>query len=90
MNIIDGGVEKLGEPAAKATLAQGWAWASKGWLQPATPIPRHSRLQGDCRRRVLRGGSWRIDADELTTSRLSYDADVRCPGNGVRVARDPD
>src|SRR3954470_7977293 len=32
MNIIDGSVEKLGEPAAKATLAQGRAWASKGWL----------------------------------------------------------
>jgi hypothetical protein len=34
MNIIDRNVEKFGEPAAKATSAQGWSWASKGWLKP--------------------------------------------------------
>jgi len=34
INIIDRSVEKFGEPAAKATSAQGWFWASKGWLKP--------------------------------------------------------
>jgi hypothetical protein len=27
-----GSVEKLGVLAVKVTSAQGWAWASRGWL----------------------------------------------------------
>jgi formylglycine-generating enzyme required for sulfatase activity len=68
-------------------------WVADCWNRTYRGAPSNGGvwLQGDCRKRVLRGGSWRNDADDLTTtSRLSYDADVRYPGNGVRVARDPD
>ena len=68
-------------------------WVADCWnsTYKGAPSDGGAWLQGDCRKRVLRGGSWRNDADELTTtSRLSYDADVRYPGNGLRVARDPD
>jgi len=68
-------------------------WVADCWnsTYKGAPPDGGTWLQGNCRKRVLRGGSWRNDADELTTtSRLSYDADVRYPGNGLRVARDLD
>jgi hypothetical protein len=42
-------------------------------------------------KRVLRGGSFRANLDEIMpTARNNYDAPVRYPENGFRVARDPD
>jgi formylglycine-generating enzyme required for sulfatase activity len=43
----------------------------------------------NCMKRVLRGGSFRANLDEIMpTARNSYDAPVRYPENGFRVARD--
>ncbi|WP_238313720.1 bifunctional serine/threonine-protein kinase/formylglycine-generating enzyme family protein [Methylobacterium crusticola] len=48
-----------------------------------------ARVEGECRERVLRGGSWMTAADRLhLTGRESYDATIRYPGHGLRVARD--
>lgn len=48
-----------------------------------------ARLDGDCRKRVLRGGSWRNEKIYVTaTSRLMYDHNVRYLAHGFRVARD--
>ena len=45
---------------------------------------------GECKKRVLRGGSWRDELDAVAvTARLGYDADVRYVADGFRVARDP-
>lgn len=42
----------------------------------------------DCRLRVLRGGSWQQEASSLrVSSRENYDASVRYPTHGFRVAR---
>jgi formylglycine-generating enzyme required for sulfatase activity/class 3 adenylate cyclase len=44
----------------------------------------------DCRERVLRGGSWRNDPSYVrSASRDFYDASVRYPTHGVRLARSP-
>jgi formylglycine-generating enzyme required for sulfatase activity len=45
-------------------------------------------LRGDCIARMLRGGSWNLEADYMrTTRRQSYDRDVRYYLHGFRVAR---
>lgn len=45
--------------------------------------------RGDCRKRVLRGGSWRDEPGKITvTTRIGYDAGVRYLADGFRVARD--
>ncbi|HEY7687268.1 MAG TPA: SUMF1/EgtB/PvdO family nonheme iron enzyme [Dongiaceae bacterium] len=45
--------------------------------------------EGNCSRRVLRGGSWRDDHKHITASaRAFYDHDVRYLYNGFRVALD--
>ena len=47
-----------------------------------------TETQDDCRKRVVRGGSWRNDSSYLrSTARLSYDAFVRYSANGLRVAK---
>ncbi|MCW3475469.1 formylglycine-generating enzyme family protein, partial [Limobrevibacterium gyesilva] len=44
----------------------------------------------DCRAHVLRGGSWRNDPSYVRpASRDYYDASVRYPAHGVRLARSP-
>jgi formylglycine-generating enzyme required for sulfatase activity/class 3 adenylate cyclase len=44
----------------------------------------------DCRERVLRGGSWRNDPSYVrSASRDHYDASVRYPTHGIRLARSP-
>ncbi|MCG6863673.1 MAG: formylglycine-generating enzyme family protein [Chromatiaceae bacterium] len=45
-------------------------------------------LRGDCLARMLRGGSWNLEADYMrSTRRHSYDWDVRYYLHGFRVAR---
>jgi len=66
-------------------------WVADCWNShyKGAPTDGGAWLQGDCRKRVLRGGSWRNDSDSLSvTSRLNYDIDVRYPANGFRIARD--
>jgi len=66
-------------------------WVADCWNKDykASPTDGSAWMQGDCRKHVLRGGSWRNDADAMTiTSRLNYDEDVRYLANGFRIARD--
>ena len=49
-----------------------------------------ARIGGDCFTRVLKGGSWRNDPSYVRpASRDQYDAGVRYPTHGFRVARSP-
>ena len=66
-------------------------WVADCWNNnyKGAPTDGTAWQQGDCRKRVLRGGSWRNDADSLSvTARLNYDVDVRYLANGFRIARD--
>ena len=66
-------------------------WMDDCWVAgyrdaPANGAPREVR---GCMTRVLRGGSFRSDREDIAvTSRGSYDAPVRYIVNGFRVARD--
>lgn len=66
-------------------------WLADCWVNdyadaPAGAAPRDAP---NCRRRVLRGGSWRDEPTYLRASaRNFYDIDVRYLTNGFRVARD--
>lgn len=68
-------------------------WTADCWSRThdgASPDGR-ARAGGACAQRVLRGGSWRNPAAEVTSaSRLGYDVGVRYHTNGFRVARDLD
>ncbi|WP_158044101.1 SUMF1/EgtB/PvdO family nonheme iron enzyme [Skermanella pratensis] len=66
-------------------------WVADCWNKDyrGAPADGGAWTQGDCRKRVLRGGSWRNDADSLSvTGRFSYEQDVRYLANGFRIARD--
>jgi formylglycine-generating enzyme required for sulfatase activity len=66
-------------------------WVADCWFPNHEGAPEHgaSRLRPGCMQRVLRGGSWSNDHTYATaSSRLSYDAGLRYPTNGFRVARD--
>jgi formylglycine-generating enzyme required for sulfatase activity len=53
------------------------------------PDDASARTDGNCSRRVLRGGSWRDEEKHITSSaRAFYDHDVRYLYNGFRVALD--
>jgi formylglycine-generating enzyme required for sulfatase activity len=66
-------------------------WTADCWFPnyrgaPTNAAPRESK---SCDKRVLRGGSFRSQHDEITvTYRGNYDAPVRYLVNGFRVARD--
>jgi formylglycine-generating enzyme required for sulfatase activity len=68
-------------------------WTADCWFPsyrgaPTDATPREAK---DCDKRVLRGGSFRAQHDEITvTYRGNYDAPVRYLVNGFRVARDLD
>ncbi len=64
-------------------------WTADCWNNSYTGAPRDgsARNRSDCAQRVLRGGSWRNEADYLrSAARFFYDADVRYLVNGFRVA----
>jgi formylglycine-generating enzyme required for sulfatase activity len=66
-------------------------WVADCWHRDHQGAPRDgatARDAVDCRQRVLRGGTWRDDASYLRPSnRGFYDAPVRYPTHGFRVAR---
>jgi formylglycine-generating enzyme required for sulfatase activity/class 3 adenylate cyclase len=67
-------------------------WVDDCWHKDYHGAPSDgSAWQGpDCRERVLRGGSWRNDPTYIrSASRDHYDASVRYPTHGVRLARSP-
>lgn len=66
-------------------------WTADCWngSYQGAPADGSARTDGDCIARVLRGGSWRADANAMrATRRTKYDRDVRYFLNGFRVARD--
>lgn len=66
-------------------------WVADCWNPgyKGAPADGSAWSTGDCRKRVLRGGSWRDELDAITvTARIGYDADVRYIADGFRVARD--
>jgi formylglycine-generating enzyme required for sulfatase activity/class 3 adenylate cyclase len=67
-------------------------WVEDCWHKDyrGAPADAAAWLGADCRERVLRGGSWRNDASYVrSASRDHYDASVRYPTHGVRLARSP-
>jgi len=66
-------------------------WVADCWHRDYQDAPRDGSTAWDapdCRERVLRGGSWMADASYLRpSSRDYYDASVRFPTHGFRVAR---
>lgn len=66
-------------------------WVTDCWRSGYVdaPVDGTANLDGDCNQRVLRGGSWRSTAKDVTpSSRFSYDRSVRYVTNGIRVALD--
>jgi formylglycine-generating enzyme required for sulfatase activity len=66
-------------------------WVADCWFKDynGAPADGSARVETNCRKRVLRGGSWREDKTYVTsTARMNYDADVRYFAHGLRVARD--
>lgn len=66
-------------------------WVADCWHHDYQDAPHEASVVWDvpdCRERVLRGGSWVADASSLRpASRDYYDASVRYPTHGFRVAR---
>jgi formylglycine-generating enzyme required for sulfatase activity len=66
-------------------------WVADCWLPNYDRAPSDSsaRDRTNCDQRVLRGGSFRNDRNNITVAvRNYYDASVRYIGNGFRVAAD--
>ncbi|HEY0185245.1 MAG TPA: SUMF1/EgtB/PvdO family nonheme iron enzyme [Rhodopila sp.] len=66
-------------------------WTADCWVPNyrGAPVDATPREAKSCEKRVLRGGSFRSQHDEITvTYRGNYDAPVRYLVNGFRVARD--
>jgi formylglycine-generating enzyme required for sulfatase activity len=73
------------------TAGNAAEWVQDCWNDSYRGAPRDGSAwtNGDCRLRVLRGGSFGSKADAVrSASRFRYDADVRYYANGFRVARD--
>ncbi len=66
-------------------------WVADCWIADYQDAPSDGTVRSlsFCPQRVLRGGSWRSEQDEIaSSSRFRYDAQVRYYTNGFRVARD--
>ncbi|HEY0203888.1 MAG TPA: MFS transporter [Acetobacteraceae bacterium] len=65
-------------------------WVSDCWHRTYQGAPRNGSGWDvpNCRERVLRGGSWMEDASAIRpASRQSYNATIRYPTHGIRLAR---
>jgi formylglycine-generating enzyme required for sulfatase activity len=68
-----------------------WEWTVDCWYRDYAKASRDGSAFTDpvCGQRVLRGGSWRNNADYArSASRFKYDSDVRYSTNGMRVVRE--
>jgi formylglycine-generating enzyme required for sulfatase activity/class 3 adenylate cyclase len=63
-------------------------WVSDCWHPTYHGAPRTGTWDSpNCRERVLRGGSWKSEPDDIrVSSRSHYEASVRYPTHGFRVA----
>ena len=67
-------------------------WVTDCWHKSyqAAPTDGSTWLDADCTSRVIRSGSWRNDVNYARpANRDQYDANVRYPTHGFRVARSP-
>jgi formylglycine-generating enzyme required for sulfatase activity len=67
-----------------------WEWVEDCWNNSYLEAPSDgsARLDGDCNARILRGGSWGLDAwDMRTANRKRFDTSNRFYNVGFRVAR---
>lgn len=72
------------------TLGNVWEWVQDCWVDSYDNAPDDGspRLDGDCRRRVVRGGSWKnITWATRSAFRGWQGVDDRVDANGLRVAR---
>jgi formylglycine-generating enzyme required for sulfatase activity len=70
-----------------------WEWVADCWHDSYRGAPRDGSAwkESDCRRNVIRGGSWRNDSTYAhSASRFKYDTNVRYIQNGFRVAKSLD
>jgi len=72
-----------------------WEWTEDCWHESYQYVPSDSSAwreshEGDCNLRVLRGGSWRDEADDLRSAARYYrgDAESRFSIIGFRLAQD--
>jgi formylglycine-generating enzyme required for sulfatase activity len=67
-------------------------WVEDCWIKDyrGAPTDGSARRSATCEEHVLRGGSWNNDQDDIrSASRDFYNASVRYPTHGIRVARSP-
>ena len=68
-----------------------WEWNEDCWnpTQEGAPADGSARLDGDCRSRVMRSGSWYLFSKNARAAwRFKNDARVKSYGIGMRVVRD--
>jgi len=73
------------------TAGNAAEWVEDCWNDDyrGAPTDGSARLKGQCRLRVLRGGSFDSGSDYVrSNSRFRYDIDVRYSANGFRVLRE--
>ena len=71
-------------------LGNVWQWTADCWngSHEGAPEDGSARLDGDCARHVLRGGSWTNDPRALrAAARVGFDAGDRTDDAGFRLAR---
>lgn len=71
-------------------LGNAWEWVQDCWNEGYANAPRNGRpnFQGDCKRRVVRGGSWKNVAWATRAAFRGWQGiDDRVDTNGFRVAR---
>lgn len=68
-----------------------WEWVEDCWNPDHRGAPEdgHARLIGSCSRRVLKGGSWNLNASQMrSANRDKADTHHRFSSTGFRVAKD--
>ena len=74
-------------------LGNVWEWTQDCWHENYNNAPTDGSAWlntngGDCSRRVIRGGSWISDPQDLrSANRLRYGTDFAFDGVGFRIAR---
>jgi formylglycine-generating enzyme required for sulfatase activity len=68
-----------------------WEWVKDCWHKNYDGAPTNGGawINGDCSRRILRGGSWNYEPKEMRSARrFGETTSIRDLSNGLRIARD--